>query len=281
MKRIMYLFAVLVSGALLLSGCASTTQGGATGASRSQFLLVSSEDVNAGSAKAYKQQMDKARAANALNTNAGYTQRVDAISRRLIAQVGIFRPDATNWKWEVNVINSQTVNAYCMPGGKIAVYTGIISELKLTDDELAAVIGHEISHALREHSREQISQQLAKDQAISIGASLLGLGSISQSVASIISDYTLTLPFSRTMETEADVMGMELMARAGYNPQSAINVWRKMNTLNGGQNPAEFTSTHPSDKTRIANLEKELPKVMPLYEQSQKSGSSTQKVKMK
>lgn len=273
MKRIMYFFAVIISGTLLLSGCESTTAGGATGTSRSQLLLISSEDVNTGSAQAYKQEMDKARSASALNTNANYTKRVNAISKRLIAQVGVFRPDAKDWKWEVNVINSKTVNAYCMPGGKIAVYTGIISELNLTDDELAAVIGHEISHALREHSREQISQQIARDQAISIGGSLLGMGSTTQSLAQVASEYVLTLPFSRTMETESDIMGMELMARAGYNPEGAISIWRKMSALSGGQAPPEFTSTHPSDKTRIANLEKELPKVMPLYEQAKGKGT--------
>jgi len=268
MKRIMYLSAVIVSGALLLSGCESTTSGGATGSSRSQLLLISSEDVNTGSAKAYTEEMGKARSAGALNTNASYTKRVNTIAKHLIAHVGTFRPEAKDWKWEVNVINSNTVNAYCMPGGKIAVYTGIISELKLTDDELAAVIGHEMAHALREHSREQISQQIAKDQAISIGGTLLGLGSATQSMASIASEYVLTLPFSRTMEAESDIIGMELMARAGYNPQGAINIWRKMSELAGGNAPAEFTSTHPSDKTRIANLEKELPKVIPLYEKA-------------
>ncbi|MDR0933720.1 MAG: M48 family metallopeptidase [Burkholderiaceae bacterium] len=267
MKRMMCILAVLVSGALLLSGCESTTAGGATGATRSQLLLVSSKDVNDGSAKAYRQQMDKARSANALNANQADVKRVNAIAKRLIAQVGVFRTDALKWKWEVNVINSDTINAYCMPGGKIAVYTGIISKLNLTDDELAAVIGHEMSHALREHSREQISQQIAQEQAISLGGSLLGLGSISQSAASMIGQYALTLPFSRTMEAEADVMGMELMARAGYNPESAVNVWRKMSAA-GGDAPPEILSTHPSDESRIANLERELPKVMPLYQRA-------------
>ena len=275
MKRFMYLFAAALSSALILSGCASTTEGGATGSSRSQLLLISAEDVNAGSAQAYQQEMNKARSANALNTNANYTGRVNAISKRLIAQVGVFRADAKNWNWEVNVINSNTVNAYCMPGGKIAVYTGIISELKLTDDELAAVIGHEIAHALREHSREQISQQIAKTQAISIGGALLGLGSTTQNLANVASEYVLTLPFSRSMETESDVMGMELMARAGYNPEGAVSIWRKMSALSGGSNSPEFTSTHPSDTTRIANLQKELPKVMPLYEESKTKSATT------
>lgn len=281
MKRIMYFFAIILSGTLLLSGCESTTAGGATGSSRSQLLLISAAEVNAGSAEAYKEEMAKASSAKALNTNANYNKRVNAIAKRLIAQVGVFRPEAKNWKWEVNVINSDTVNAYCMPGGKIAVYTGIISQLNLTDDELAAIIGHEMAHALREHSREQISQQIAKDQALSIGGSLLGLNSTTQNLANTASKYVLTLPFSRTMETESDVMGMELMARAGYNPEAAINVWRKMSAL-GGEGPAEFSSTHPSDKTRIANLQKELPKVMPLYEEAAaKKGKTSKKSRAK
>lgn len=280
MKKILYLSAAIFSGALLLSGCESTTSGGATDSSRSQFLLISSEEVNAGSAQAYRQEMSKARAAKALNTNAAYTRRVNTIAKRLIKQVDVFRPDAKEWKWEVNVVNSDTVNAYCMPGGKIAVYTGIISKLKLTDDELAAVIGHEMAHALREHSREQISQKIATQQAIAIGGSLIGLDSLSQNLANMASEYVLILPFSRTMEAESDIIGMELMARAGYNPESAINIWRKMSELNNGEAPAEFLSTHPSDTTRIANLEKELPKVMPLYEATKaKKGATTRKAR--
>ncbi len=279
MKRVMSVFAIIILGILTLSGCVSTTAGGATNSSRSQFLLISSEDVNEGSAKAYQQEMNKARTANTLNTNKNYTKRVNTIAKRLIAQVDVFRSDAKNWKWEINVISSDTVNAYCMPGGKIAVYTGIISKLNLSDDELAAVIGHEMAHALREHSREQISQQFATDQLISIGSSLLGLGTIGQNLAGVASEYVLTLPFSRTMETESDVIGMELMARAGYNPAAAVNVWKKMSALNQ-DNPPEFTSTHPSDKTRIANLEAELPKVLPLYEEAKgKNAVSTQNTK--
>ena len=273
MKRVTLLLAAILSGAVLLSGCQSTTAGGATDSSRSQLLLISSADVNAGAATAYKKELTKARASKALNTNANYTKRVKNVSKHLIAQVGVFRPDALKWNWEVNVLNSNEVNAYCMPGGKIAVYTGIISKLNLTDDELAAVIGHEISHALREHSREQISQQIATDQAISIVGSLAGLGSTSQSLAGTASQLVLTLPFSRTMESEADVMGMELMARAGYNPEAAVNVWKKMAKLGGGSTP-ELLSTHPSDSSRIANLEAQLPKVMPLYEATKSKGKT-------
>lgn len=264
MKRLLLLLISLITGSLLIAGCQSTTAGGATNSSRSQFLLISSNDVNQGAASAYKQTLVKAHAAKTLNTNASDTKRVKQIASKLITQVGIFRQDALKWNWEVNVIDSKEVNAYCMPGGKIAVYSGIIHSLNLTDDELAAVIGHEMAHALREHSREQISQQIATEQALSLASALAGLGSIQQSLASKASDLILTLPFSRTMESEADVIGMELMARAGYNPEAAIKVWQKMEKLGGSSTP-ELLSTHPSDTSRIAKLQAELPKVKPLY----------------
>ena len=274
MKRLLFIIAIL-SSLSLLSGCESTTAGGATGSSRSQLLLISSEDLNAGAEQAYRQEMGKARSARKLNTNATETRKVNAITQRLIAQVGVFRPDALQWKWEINVINDPTINAYCMPGGKMVVYTGIIQQLKLTDDELAAIIGHEMAHALREHSREQISQQIAKTQAISIGGALLGFGGATQNLASLASELILTLPFSRTMEIEADTIGMELMARAGYNPEGAVSVWQKIRALGDGSNPPQFFSTHPSDATRVANLQSELPKVMPLYEEAKKTRTTT------
>lgn len=270
MKNLKYLLIILLTGSILLTGCQSTTAGGATGSSRNQFLLISSEQINASAAKAYTRTLTRANAAHALNANSNDSARVKKIAGRLIAQVGIFRYDALQWNWEVNVINSKQVNAYCMPGGKIAVYSGLISSLKATDDELAAVIGHEISHALREHSREQISQQLATQQTISILSALAGVGQTGQAIADQASNLLITLPFSRTMETEADVMGLELMARAAYNPQAAVAVWEKMSRL-GGSAPPEILSTHPSDKTRIANLKRRMVQVEPLYEYAKKS----------
>lgn len=265
MKRLVLLLTSLATSVLLTTGCQSTTAGGITGSSRSQFLLISSDEVNQSAATAYKQALGKARSAKTLNTNANDTKRVQKISKRLIAQVGTFRPDALKWNWEINVIDSKEVNAYCMPGGKIAVYSGIISALNLTDDELAAVIGHEMAHALREHSREQVSQQMATDQALSIAAALAGFSSTQKSLAEKASELALTLPFSRTMESEADVIGMELMARAGYNPEAAINVWKKMEQLESSSTP-ELLSTHPSDASRIERLQAKLPQVIPLYQ---------------
>ena len=253
-----------------LCGCQTTTSGGATGSDRSQMMLISSEEMNKQSTQAYNSLLAKARNAHALNTNRAYTQRVVNISRRLINQVGVFRKDALHWKWEVNVLSSKTVNAFCMPGGKIAVYTGLIDSLNLTDGELAAVIGHEICHALREHSREQASQQAAS----SIPTALVGAFIGSSELASGMNKVFFSLPFSRTMETEADTMGMELMARAGYDPYEAVNVWRKMEKLKGGSS-SDILSTHPSDAKRIENLESHLPEVMPLYEAALSKGTKT------
>lgn len=280
MKRLLFLLISLIAGSLLIAGCQSTTAGGATNSSRSQFLLISASDVNQGAATAYKETLDKAQSAKTLNTNASETKRVKQITNKLIAQVGVFRQDALNWNWEVNVIDSKEVNAYCMPGGKIAVYSGIIHSLDLTEDELAAIIGHEMAHALREHSREQISQQVATEQALSLASALAGLGSLQQSLANKASELILTLPFSRTMESEADVIGMELMARAGYNPEATIHVWEKMEKLGGNSTP-ELLSTHPSDASRIARLQAELPKVIPLYQATTTGNTKKQTVPRK
>ncbi len=259
-----------------LCGCQTTTMGGATGSDRSQLMIVSSEEMDQASQQAYSQLLTKAKKANALNTNRSYTNRVVNISKRLINQVGVFRKDALRWKWEVNVLTSKTVNAFCMPGGKIAVYTGIIDSLKLTDGELAAVIGHEIAHALREHSREQASQQVATSIPTAILGSFIG----SSELASGMNKVLFSLPFSRSMETEADTMGMELMARAGYNPEEAVNVWRKMSALSGGGDSVAILSTHPSNESRIKDLQSHQPEVMPLYEATQhKKTTSTSRTR--
>lgn len=252
----------------LITGCATTTNPGVVGVARSQMLLVSAKEMDQGAALAYTSTLKKAKASRTLNTDPIQTKRVTSISKRLIKEVGVFRNDAINWDWQVNVIKENTVNAWCMPGGRIAVYTGIIEKLKLSDAELAAVIGHEMSHALREHSREKASRDYAKNIGIFAVGAVTGSNEIAN-LANMAATYAVSLPFSREQETEADNMGTELMARAGYNPNAAINVWKKMKSLSQKQ-PLEFLSTHPSHDNRIANLTKIAQKVMPLYENSKK-----------
>ncbi len=256
-------------------GCSSTTTAGAVGADRSQFLLVSAEDMNRGAASAYAQALGQAREKAALNVDPAQTVRIRRIAARLIPQTVVFRADAPRWPWEVNVLSSSDVNAWCMPGGKIAVYTGILDQLKLTDDEAAAVMGHEIAHALREHSRERASQQAASQALIGVAAAAVGLGGVGQSFAGTVARVTFELPNSRLQETEADRMGVELAARAGFDPSAAISLWQKMGRQGSGQKPPQILSTHPSDETRMADLAVYAQRVQPLYESARALATGT------
>ena len=252
-----------------LFGKSSTTSAGAVGADREQFMLVSAEDMDKQAQEQYAQVLKEAGDAGTLNTDKAVYNRVQSVAQKLIAQTGVFREDALKWDWQVNVIKEDTVNAWCMPGGKIVVYTGIIDSLKLTDGELAAVMGHEIAHALKEHSREQASKQALQQAGISVVSQAAGLGEMGQTVLLLGGQYGLTLPFSRECETEADNMGTELMARAGYDPHEAIKVWEKMNKL-GGSSVPQILSTHPSNDNRIKNLTSVAETVYPLYQDTQK-----------
>ena len=252
---------------LLLAGCqtVSTTQPGAVGVERKQTMMVSSADMNRSAVKAYGQILGEARKKGQLNHDAAQLERVRAVAGRLVPQTGAFRGDAPGWQWEVNVITSKEVNAWCMPGGKIAVYTGLLEKLQVTDEELAAVMGHEIAHALREHSRERASQAMAQNVGISVVGAVLGVPGIAQDLTQALVDVTFNLPNSRTDETEADRIGVELAARAAYDPHAAVTLWEKMNKL-GGSQPPQWLSTHPSHASRINDLKGYSEKVMPLYE---------------
>lgn len=259
--------AALVAAALaLLAGCTSTTEGGAVGAERKQLMLISSDKLEQLSAQNYAKLRDEADSKGTLNTDAAMTRRVRAIAVRLEPQTAVFRRDAPAWSWEVNVVTSDELNAFCMPGGKIVVYTGLVSRLGLSDDEIAVVMGHEISHALREHSREQVSQALAAQAAIGVGAALLGLDSGSADLAGGVYKALVATRFSRVDESEADRMGLELAARAGYDPRAGVSLWRKMTKASEGGAPPEFLSSHPADASRVAQVEALLPTVTPLYE---------------
>ena len=262
--------AVLVL-ALAATGCETvqTTQSGVVGVERKQTMLVSSEEVNQSAVQAYQAVLQDAQKKGQLNRDPAQLQRVRAIIARLIPATAAFRKDAPAWKWEVNVISSNEVNAWCMPGGKIAVYSGLIQQLNPTDDELAAVIGHEIAHALREHSREQVSHQMGEGILLSAGAAILGVGQVGQQVAQTLLDVTFNLPHSRTDETEADRIGVELAARAGFDPRASVGLWQKMEKL-GGSRPPQWMSTHPDPANRMHDLQDYANRVYPLYQQAKK-----------
>jgi predicted Zn-dependent protease len=253
---------------LVMTGCANvhTTQSGAIGIDRAQYMssMVPEQQLNQEAGLQYNETIKQAKAKNALDSNSAQVARVRKISDRLVSQVGVFRPDAAKWNWEVHVLSSDDVNAWCMPGGKMAVYTGLLNTIKPTDDELAAVMGHEIAHALREHSRERISQQMVTN----IGLSVLSMATgVSTDLGGKLTDVMFTLPNSRTHESEADLMGVELAARAGFDPRAAVTLWQKMGAASSNSSP-EFLSTHPSADTRISDLEVAARRVMPLYEQA-------------
>jgi predicted Zn-dependent protease len=260
-----------LAATLALPACETvqTTQAGAVGVERKQAMLVSSDQVNSAAVSAYRQTLQSASQKGSLNRDPAQVQRVRAITQRLIPATGAFRKDAPGWKWEVNVISSPDVNAWAMPGGKIAVYTGLIEKLRLTDDELAAIIGHEIAHALREHGRERASQQMAQGLAVGVIGAAVGLGGLGQDLAGLVADVTFGLPYSREFEREADRIGVELAARGGYDPRAAITLWQKMAQAGGGGMP-QFLSTHPSDQSRIQDLQGYTERVMPLYQQARR-----------
>lgn len=263
--------ATLIACAAVFSGCLTTktTEAGAVGADRKQLMIVSEEAMEQSAQEAYAQVLAEAKKNGTLNTNAQTTARVQKIAQRLIAQTPAFRKDAVSWDWQVNVITDSTINAWCMPGGKIVVYTGIIQALDLNDAQLAAVMGHEIAHALKEHSREQASQDQLKNAGISVVSQVAGLNEAASGALTIAAQYTITLPFSRSHEKESDHIGTELMARAGYDPNEAVAVWKKMSALSGSSVP-ELLSTHPSNESRIKDLETISRQVYPLYEAADK-----------
>jgi predicted Zn-dependent protease len=260
---------IALCGFTALSGCSSSTMNSSTGADRKQFMLVSSEEINNAAAKGYQQTLIEARQKGVLNPNAAQLQRIQRIANRLIPQVNIYRPDARKWNWQVNMIKSNELNAYCAPGGKIMFYTGIIDRLNLTDDEIAAIMGHEMAHALREHGRERASRSGATQLGLGILASAVGLTEGQAQLAGVATQLGLELPFSRGQESEADALGLELAARAGYNPQAAVTLWNKMAAASQGE-PPKFLSTHPGSQDRIRNLQALLPKVNPLYQQARR-----------
>lgn len=229
--------------------------------------LVPAEQLEGAANQQYGQMMAEAKAKGAL-APAGdpQVQRLRNIARRLIPHAAPWNDRARRWQWEVNLIRSDQINAFCMPGGKIAFFTGIIDKLRLSDDEIAMVMGHEMAHALREHSREQLAKNTATSLGISLGAQLLGLGDVGN-YAARLGGQLLSLRFSRNDESDADLVGLEIAARAGYNPNAAVSLWEKMGNATGSNaNGLAFLSTHPSGPERIRELQRNVPRVTGLYE---------------
>ena len=256
---------------VLTAGCetVATTQPGAVGVDRKQTMMVSSQEIEQAAAQEYRKVIAQAQQKGTLDRNAQQVQRVRTILNRMIPNTAAFRPDAPRWAWEIHVIQENQLNAWAMPGGKMVVYSALIEKLQLTDDELAAIMGHEIAHSLREHAREQVSQEMATSVGVGIAGALLGLGEGGQQLASAVAQVTFTLPHSRTHEIEADRIGVELAARSGYEPHAAVNVWQKMLQAGGSGGP-QFLSTHPSPENRLADLKVYAERVMPLYQQARR-----------
>ena len=230
--------------------------------------LVPAEELENAASQQYAQMLAEAGSKGALApANNPQLQRLQRIATKLVPQTAQWNDRSKQWKWEVNLIGSKQINAFCMPGGKIAFYTGILDQLKLTDDEAAMIMGHEMAHALREHARARIAKSQGTGTLLSIGAQLLGLGQLGD-VAASLGTQLLTLRFSRDDESDADLVGLELAARGGYNPQASVSLWEKMGRAGGGAGGPSFLSTHPSGPQRIQTLQANVPKVRGLYERA-------------
>ncbi len=233
--------------------------------------LVPAEEIESAAAQQYRQMLAQAQQQRALAPEGHpQLQRLRAIAQRLIPFSNEpnlkSTPRARQWNWEVNLIGSSQINAFCMPGGKIAFYYGILQKLQISDDEVAMVMGHEIAHALREHARERMGKSAATRGAIEIGSALLGLGSGGRYLADM-GGQLLSLRFGRDDELEADKIGLDLSARAGHDPRAGVTLWQKMAAASKGA-PPQWLSTHPSGASRIRDIQASLPAVMPLYERA-------------
>jgi predicted Zn-dependent protease len=259
---------LVVASVLALAGLVQPTwarEGVEVGGNSAFSKLVPADQVERSASQQYLQMLSEADSKRALaHSDSAQLQRLRAIAQKII-------PRAKDWKWEVNLIGSNQINAYCMPGGKIAFFTGILQQLRLTDDEVAMVMGHEIAHALREHARERMGKGMATQGVARLGGALLssffGIDPrLTDIAAGGIANLT-TLVFSREDESEADLVGMELAARAGYDPRAGVTLWQKMGAASKGA-PPQWLSTHPAGARRIADIQANLPKVLPLYERA-------------
>lgn len=260
--------ATAAAGASALAPVWGQVQVGQPSALRS---LVPAGQLESAASQQYAQLLAEARSKGALAPDDHpQLRRLRAVAQRLIPHAQPWNERARQWRWEVNLIASKQINAFCMPGGKIAFFTGILDQLQLGEDEAAMVMGHEMAHALREHARSRIAKTQATGIGLSLGAQLLGLGDLGR-LAADLGTQLLSLKFSREDETEADLVGLELAARGAYDPRASVTLWQKMAKASGN-NGLEFLSTHPSGPSRIRDLEANIPKVEALYQQARRAG---------
>ena len=254
--------AVALAGLVaLMTACATSPTG------RKQLMLVSEQQAISASRQAYVQEMGKYKQAGKLVSDPKLLRRVEVITGRLVAQAVKMRPDSARWDWSVAVIDDpKTVNAWCMAGGRMALYTGLLRQVDPTDDELAQVMAHEIAHALANHSAERMSVAMASQAGVLAAGLLSDSPGQAMATAAVAAKVAVDLPNSRTAETEADRIGIELAARAGYDPRAAVTLWQKMSAVGGGKAPPAFLSTHPSDQQRQQRLGVLASKVMPYYQ---------------
>ena len=256
---------VVVLAACVLAACQTTPVTG-----RKQFMVVPESQAIEASKQAYVQTLQPLQKQGKVNNDPALVARVKTITARLIPPAIAYRPETASWDWQVVVIDEpQTLNAWCMAGGKMAIYTGIIQKLNLTDAEIAQVMGHEIAHALAKHTAERMSVALAQQTALQVGSILLGGGTSSElalQAAAAATTVGVQLPNSREQEAEADRIGIELAARAGYDPHAAPQLWQKMMQATGGGGKSDFLSTHPSSEKRLQALTALIPQMMPFYE---------------
>jgi predicted Zn-dependent protease len=252
---------VVITFALLVGACATSPTG------RKQLMLVSEEQAISSSRQAYAQEMTKYKQEGKLVTDPRLLARVRSITERLVAQAINERPDSANWQWSVEVIDEpKTVNAWCMAGGRMAIYTGLIQKVDPTDDELAQVMGHEISHALANHTAERMSMAMAGNLGVIAAGTVSSNPNQTMAMAATAAQLAIQLPNSRAAESEADQIGIELAAKAGYDPRAAVALWQKMSKVGSGGAPPAFLSTHPSDEQRQGRLARLAPKMMPYYQ---------------
>jgi predicted Zn-dependent protease len=260
--------ALLAAGALMPAAAAQAqAQAPIPECRRSRANVVTSAKSVEGSAQQqYLQMLREAQGQGALlPATHPQLQRLRYIAQRIVPFTAECNERASQWRWEVNLLDSKQINAFCMPGGKIAFFTGILRQLQLNDDEVAMIMGHEVAHALLEHARERMAKSGGTELILRGAAAIFGLGNLGD-LAAQGATQLLSLRFSRDDESEADALGLLLAARAGYDPGAGVTLWRKMGAATAGKAPAEWLSTHPAGDTRIKDIQAKLPRVQPMFQ---------------